>query len=233
MSRKEIQMGKTQKGNGNKKGRIIAESENGLLEIIELENSLLIIDLTCGLEVEFIKPDKLTDVQIKQDNQHVGARAVFNFGKGNTCWAIKYATPSLLIPDALQVRLVNEMPKYPKPGEIAVRGRTIFIQHPQMVPAIPTVNDVIGCCECMIVVQKRDGTGFFKSPVVTGGRAFWIIYWGWYAEEIKTITYCHVDKGGNIGEHIKKTVDISIEFDPPSPFPKTEIASFCPFKMDP
>ena len=212
-------------------GRIAAESADGLIEVVDNASSVEIFDLTCGVRAELQKPGRLVAAQVFRSDSRVGGRAVLTFDLGGRLYVVKYATPALYFSPGLKVNVVEDLPVGRLRGnEIAVRGSIIFIQNPLLVPVIAHLDGTVGCCECKVVVQKRDGVGFFERPVWVG----WVLWFGWFAEEIKTIVYCYVHSGGNVGEHIQKTVDIDLMFDPPPPpgLPQ-KLAAFCPFKMDP
>lgn len=210
---------------------VLAATDNEMFRIAAIPGGASFLDLSCGINASVLAPGRITGAQAVMDDVHMGARGSISFKSGDSSHTIRYATPSLIFEDTdLPVDVVDELPKRRRRDRIVAAARSIFIQHPQKTATKPVVADVVAPCECMVVVQKRDGIGFFDRWHWVG-RVF---FFGWFAEEIKTITYCNVLRGGDIGGHIEKSVDLDFMFDPPPPqgFPTT-MTTFCPFKVDP
>ena len=215
----------------NHYSKLPCEAPDGLCEILELHEGIVIIDSLAGTSTSFTPPGEFVGATMERAPDTLGYVAVLNFKVRGENVVFKSVAGTLIFPSSLKFNLVDEFPPLP-PAEGGVINIFVaanaFAQAKAFAQANASVDINSPCCltvpSCQtgVATYVQRGIGFFDRPVVLVAGLVVVIRLGWGAEEVKSVYYY----SSECGKRAQRDVEIGYFFDPP--YAGQRVAEFIP-----
>ncbi len=211
--------------------KLPCETPDGLCEVLELKQGIVIIDSLAGTTTSFTPPGKFLSASMERGHDTLGYVVVLHFKAGGETVVFKSVAGTLIFPSSLKFNLVDDFPPIPPPEggviNIFVTAKA-FAQAKAFANANASVDInspcclVVPTCQTGVATYVQRGIGFFDRPIVLVTGLVVVIRFGWGAEEVKSVYYY----SGECGKRAQREVEIGYFFDPP--YAGQRVAEFVP-----
>lgn len=218
-------------GEPKRYGKLPCETPDGLCELLELKQGIVVVDSLAGTSLSFTPPGEFAGATMERDHDTLGHVVVLHFRVGGETVVVKSVAGTLILPADLKFNLVDEFPPIPTPQAGVINifvAANAFAQAKAFADANARVDIDSPCClvvppcQTGVATYVQRGLGFFDRPVVQVTGLVVIIRFSWGAEEVKSVYY-YADQ---CGRRARREVEIGYFFD--APYAGQQVAEFIP-----